>query len=107
MLFVRRRPGKGVVEHLHPARVVGSLCGHRPVAAEHHTVKAEAIEHVLEILSKNVELAKKTIHNVIEAAPATRSCSCASALQNAIITERKKIPGKVRAALRPIVGKYL
>jgi 5'-methylthioadenosine phosphorylase len=65
------------------------------------------IEHVLEILSKNVELAKKTIHNVIEAAPATRSCSCASALQNAIITERKKIPGKVRAALRPIVGKYL
>jgi 5'-methylthioadenosine phosphorylase len=65
------------------------------------------IEHVLEILSKNVELAKKTIHNVIEAAPAARSCSCASALQNAIITERKKIPGKVRTALSPIVGKYL
>jgi 5'-methylthioadenosine phosphorylase len=65
------------------------------------------IEHVLEILSKNVELAKKTIHNVIEAAPAARSCPCASALENAIITERKKIPGKVRSDLRPIVGKYL
>jgi 5'-methylthioadenosine phosphorylase len=65
------------------------------------------IEHVLEILANNVELAKKTIHNVIEAAPATRSCPCASALKNAIITERNKIPKKVRADLRPIVGKYL
>jgi 5'-methylthioadenosine phosphorylase len=65
------------------------------------------IHRVLEILSNNVELAKKTIHNVIEAAPATRSCPCACALQNAIITERNKIPKKVRADLRPIVGKYL
>jgi 5'-methylthioadenosine phosphorylase len=65
------------------------------------------IDHVLKILANNVELAKKTIHNVIEAAPATRSCPCASALQNAIITDRKKIPKKLRADLRPIVGKYL
>jgi 5'-methylthioadenosine phosphorylase len=65
------------------------------------------IEHVLRILAQNVELAKKTIHNVIEAAPAERSCPCAGALQNAIITDRKKIPKKVRADLRPIVGKYL
>ena len=65
------------------------------------------IEHVLKILSSNVELAKKTIHNVIETAPAARSCPCNSALKNAIITERRKIPKKVRADLRPIVGKYL
>jgi 5'-methylthioadenosine phosphorylase len=65
------------------------------------------IEHVLRILSHNVELAKKTIQNVIEAAPAIRSCRCASALKNALVTERKKIPKKVRAELRPIIGKYL
>jgi 5'-methylthioadenosine phosphorylase len=65
------------------------------------------IEQVLKILSSNVELAKKTIHNVIEAAPAARSCSCNNALKNAIITERRKIPKKLRADLRPIVGKYL
>jgi 5'-methylthioadenosine phosphorylase len=58
-------------------------------------------------LSSNVELAKKTIHNVIETAPATRSCRCASALKDAIVTERTRIPKKVRADLRPIVGKYL
>jgi 5'-methylthioadenosine phosphorylase len=62
---------------------------------------------VLRILSHNVELAKKTIQNVIEAAPAIRSCRCASALKNALVTERKKIPKKVRAELRPIIGKYL
>ena len=65
------------------------------------------IEHVLRILSSNVELAKKTIHNVVKIAPATRSCPCASALKNAIITERKRIPKKIRADLQPIVGKYL
>ena len=65
------------------------------------------IGHVLRILSSNVELAKKTIHNVIKTASATRSCSCASALKDAIVTERKRIPKKVRADLRPIVGKYL
>jgi 5'-methylthioadenosine phosphorylase len=65
------------------------------------------IEHVLRILSGNVELAKKTIHNVIEAAPPNRSCPCASALKNAIVTEPKQISKAVRAKLRPIVGKYL
>ncbi len=65
------------------------------------------IEHVLKILSENVELAKKTIHNVIEAAPTKRSCLCATALRHAIITDRKKIPKKVRADLSPIVGRYL
>jgi 5'-methylthioadenosine phosphorylase len=65
------------------------------------------IGHVLRILSSNVELAKKTIHNVVKSALATRSCPCASALENAIVTERKRIPKKVRADLRPIIGKYL
>jgi 5'-methylthioadenosine phosphorylase len=65
------------------------------------------IQHVLEVLSRNVELAQRTIQNVAEAAPAIRDCECASALKNAIVTDRKKIPRKVRSELRPIVGKYL
>ena len=65
------------------------------------------IEHVLKTLTRNVELAKKTIHNVVEAATGIRSCPCATSLQNAIITEPKKIAKKLRAELRPIIGKYL
>jgi len=65
------------------------------------------IEHVLTILKQNVELAQKTIRHTLEALPDTRSCSCATALQNAIITDRAQIPKKIRADLRPIIGKYL
>jgi 5'-methylthioadenosine phosphorylase len=65
------------------------------------------IDHVLKILAQNVELAKKTIHNVVAESAPVRSCQCASALKNAIITERSKIPKKTRAQLQPIIGKYL
>ncbi len=65
------------------------------------------IEQVLETLTRNVELAKKTIHNVIGVATGIRSCLCATSLKNAIITERRKIPKKIRADLQPIIGKYL
>jgi 5'-methylthioadenosine phosphorylase len=65
------------------------------------------IEHVLAVLQKNVELAKETIRQFLNTAAPARACGCASALQNAIITERSKIPKKVRRDLRPIVGKYL
>jgi 5'-methylthioadenosine phosphorylase len=65
------------------------------------------IEHVLGILQQNVELAKKTIGGVLPLLSNERTCVCASSLQNAIITEKSKIPKKVRAALRPIIGKYL
>jgi len=65
------------------------------------------IEHVLSILKQNVDLAQKTIRRALESLPQARSCACATALQNAIITDRAEIPKKVRANLRPIIGKYL
>ena len=65
------------------------------------------IDHVLAVLQQNVNLAKKTIGQVIENLSRARSCSCASALKTAIITEKSKIPKKVRRDLRPIIGKYL
>jgi 5'-methylthioadenosine phosphorylase len=65
------------------------------------------IEHVLAVLQQNVDLAKKTIRQVIKNLSAARSCGCAFALQTAIITDKSKIPKKVRRDLRPIIGKYL
>ena len=65
------------------------------------------IDHVLAVLQQNVELAKKTIRQVLKNLSASRSCGCASALRTAIITEKSKIPKKVRRDLRPIIGKYL
>jgi 5'-methylthioadenosine phosphorylase len=65
------------------------------------------IENVLAILAQNVELAQKTIRRAVAALGETRACGCASALKDAIITNKSRIPKKVRADLRPIIGKYL
>jgi 5'-methylthioadenosine phosphorylase len=65
------------------------------------------IEDVLEMLAQNVELAQKIIGHVVESLEDVRSCACASSLKNAIITERSRIPKKLRADLGPIIGKYL
>jgi 5'-methylthioadenosine phosphorylase len=65
------------------------------------------IERVLAVLKQNVDLAQKTIRRVVGSLDERRPCACASALKDAIITERRLIPKKVRADLKPIVGKYL
>jgi 5'-methylthioadenosine phosphorylase len=65
------------------------------------------IEEVLRILAANAELAQRAVAGVAERLPATRACACASALQNAIVTDRAKIPAETRAKLAPLIGKYV
>jgi 5'-methylthioadenosine phosphorylase len=68
---------------------------------------AVEIEQVLAVLRQNVELAQKTICRAVASLGQSRACHCAAALKDAIITEKSRIPRKVRADLRPIIGKYL
>jgi 5'-methylthioadenosine phosphorylase len=68
---------------------------------------AVEIEHVLAVLKNNVDLAQRTIRRAAAELIRPRACACASALKDAIITDRSRIPKKLRAALRPIIGKYL
>ncbi|HEX2931752.1 MAG TPA: S-methyl-5'-thioadenosine phosphorylase [Candidatus Binatia bacterium] len=65
------------------------------------------IDHVLAVLQQNVQLAQKTIRAAVKLLAGRRACACASALKDAIITERSRIPKKLRAELKPIIGKYL
>ncbi len=65
------------------------------------------IEQVLAVLKQNALLAQKTIQRAVASLGESRSCACASALKDAIITDKSRIPKKVRTALRPISGKYL
>ena len=65
------------------------------------------IEHVLTVLKNNVELAQRTIRRAVKRRFLPRACGCSVALKDAIITERARIPKKLRAELRPIIGKYL
>ena len=65
------------------------------------------IEQVLAVLRQNVDLAQRTIRRLAASLGETRTCHCAAALKDAIITEKSLIPKKVRADLRPIIGKYV
>ena len=65
------------------------------------------IEQVLAVLQNNVKLAQRTIGGAVAALTEQRNCGCASALRDAIITDRRLIPRKLRQELKPIIGKYL
>ena len=75
------------------------------------TTSAQAKQDLLELQTRienfqfgpqNVELAQKTIRRALATLGEPRTCSCASALKDAIITDKSRIPKKVRAELRPI-----
>ena len=65
------------------------------------------IEEVLRILAANAHLAQRAVAGVASRLPAARTCPCASALQNAIITNPKLIPAETRARLAPLIGRYV
>ena len=68
---------------------------------------AVVIEDVLRILTQNVATAQRLIVSAIPRLLATRSCPCAHALRDAIITDRALIPAAVKQELGILVGKYL
>jgi 5'-methylthioadenosine phosphorylase len=74
----------------------------------HESVKPVDIAEILRVMKLNVEFAQKAIAGLARSLPArSRSCACANALKDAIITDRSVIPPKVAADLRPIIGRYL
>jgi len=73
----------------------------------HETEEDVSVEAVIRILTQNVETAKRLIRAAIPRIPEVRSCPCAHALRDAIITARDAIPAQVKRDLAPIVGKYL
>jgi 5'-methylthioadenosine phosphorylase len=112
--------GKGIVAHvigmtnLQEAKLAreAEICfGTLALATDYDCWNESAgdveIEHVLAVLKNNVDLAQRTIRRAVAKLGEPRSCACASALKDAIITERSRIPKKLRVDLRPIIGKYL
>ena len=65
------------------------------------------VEMLIGYLQRNSENAKRLIRQAIRDLPEDQTCSCHSALHNAIITSPEAIPEKTRRDLDPIVGKYL
>ena len=66
---------------------------------EHVTVEA-----VLEIMHKNVETAQKILKELAFKFPGRSNCKCESASQNAVVTDSKIIPAKLRDKLSILFG---
>ena len=71
---------------------------------DEHEVK---IEDVLAVLNANVAMAKQVVHDVVPTLPASPDCGCGRALEHAIITDRARIPARVKRDLAPIIGRYV
>ncbi len=65
------------------------------------------VDMIIANLTANAATAQHVIANAVEHLPMSRECACASALATAIITRPDAIPAATKAALAPLVGKYL
>ncbi|MCC6766057.1 MAG: S-methyl-5'-thioadenosine phosphorylase [Deltaproteobacteria bacterium] len=65
------------------------------------------IEDVLAVIHANVAMAKQVVHDVVPTLPASPECACGRALAHAIITDRTRIPARVKRDLAPIIGRYV
>lgn len=66
-----------------------------------------SVDQVIQVLMQNVENAKKVIAKAVESLPNDRSCKCATALKNAILTDRKAISNEAKEKLDLLIGKYV
>jgi 5'-methylthioadenosine phosphorylase len=73
----------------------------------HRDEEAVSVEGVLATLAKNGEVARQVVARLVPRIPTTHDCPAASALADAIITDRSLIPENVRQDLAPLIGKYV
>jgi len=73
----------------------------------HEVEEPVTVEMVVRNMLQNVVMAKRVIRAALPKIPAQRDCLCATALRDAIITQRERIPAGVREKLALLVGKYL
>ena len=65
------------------------------------------IDQIVAVLHQNADNACRVVRAAVAAMPKERACACSSALQYAILTDRKLIPQAAKDKLSAIVGKYL
>jgi len=74
----------------------------------HENEKAVTVDTVMRVLQQNTTLAQNAISQIVATMDQWAGEFAAhSAMKDAIITDRKKIPEEVKLELAPLVGKYL
>ncbi len=73
----------------------------------HPSHTSVTVDLIINNLNKNVENAKKILAAIIRDIPVEDECSCHEALKNALVTDRRYVPAKVKKDLKIIIGKYI
>jgi 5'-methylthioadenosine phosphorylase len=73
----------------------------------HENADPVSVEMVVANLMQNAETAKNILKAAIATATEKRSCQCDSALKDAIITSRERIPANLKRELAPLIRKYV
>jgi 5'-methylthioadenosine phosphorylase len=73
----------------------------------HEAEEPVTVEMVIRNLLKNIEKAKEILKVLVPRIPKERTCACATALKDAIITQRERIPTELKEKLELLIGKYL
>jgi 5'-methylthioadenosine phosphorylase len=69
--------------------------------------EAVTTDMVIANLNKNIQNTKDILRNLIPALSDIRGCACREALKYAIITDKKRIPKKIKDDMKIIIGKYI
>lgn len=73
-----------------------------------HTAAADVdAMAVIAVLKENVAKAQAVIRAAVPKVARTRTCACATALKNAIVTAPELMPAEAKQRLAPIIGRYL
>ncbi len=73
----------------------------------HATEEDVSVEAVVAVLLQNVATARGILRKAVPQIRLERSCGCAHALRDAIITAPDRIPEQAKRELAPIIGKYV
>ena len=72
-----------------------------------HSAEPITIDVILNTMRHNIDTAKKIIKLAVSHIPETRRCSCATALETAIVTAPETISPEQKQKLNLLIGKYL
>lgn len=73
----------------------------------HTSESPVTVEMVIKVLNENTSVAQEVIRNLVPAISHNPDCSCTSALECALITNKNHIPAKTRKELDLLIGKYI
>jgi 5'-methylthioadenosine phosphorylase len=72
----------------------------------HQTHEDVSAEMIVANLLKNVEVSRRAVQLALRSLPEQRTCPCATALKDAIITQFSLVPTETLSRLGPLVEKY-